>query len=401
MLISRSQGLSRLQDFIKSGLVAYGSQRNHDLGAGYHQQNVSMLSPFLARRLLIESECINAALSHHSGSVISKWLDEVIWRIYWRGWLDHNPQIWSEYTLGLKRLCDDGHYEKANYVAAIRGNTGIASFDDWVTELKSTGYLHNHARMWFASIWIFTLRLPWQLGAEFFLRHLLDGDAAVNTLSWRWVAGLHTKGKRYLATAENIDRCTMGRVKVTERLATQSEADSVAHLSLDTEIANISAFQHFGSESFNAEKPSILIIHPDDLLLEQSELASANVTKILAIDPHCPVIQSQFATLATHALGQALKDGAARAQTHFGVPISWIKSDDLKTSLLEVQGPLVTMRPNRGLWFDLLTKACEHRPLSVVQRNLDAALFPYATKGFFSFREKVWANPATGLTSPK
>ncbi len=68
----------------------------------------------------------------------------------------------------------------------------------------ATGYLHNHARMWFASIWIFTLRLPWELGADFFLRHLLDGDPASNTLSWRWVGGMQTMGKTYLARADNI-----------------------------------------------------------------------------------------------------------------------------------------------------------------------------------------------------
>ena len=50
--------------------------------------------------------------------------------------------------------------------------------------------MHNHVRMWFASIWIFTLNLPWQLGADFFMQHLLDGDPASNTLSWRWVAGI-------------------------------------------------------------------------------------------------------------------------------------------------------------------------------------------------------------------
>ena len=61
--------------------------------------------------------------------------------------------------------------------------TGIEGFDDWARELVDTGYMHNHARMWFASIWIFTLRLPWALGADFFLRHLLDADAASNTLS--------------------------------------------------------------------------------------------------------------------------------------------------------------------------------------------------------------------------
>ena len=65
--------------------------------------------------------------------------------------------------------------------------------------------------MWFASIWIFSLGLPWTLGADFFLRHLVDGDPASNTLSWRWVAGLHTRGKTYAARAENIARYTEGR----------------------------------------------------------------------------------------------------------------------------------------------------------------------------------------------
>ena len=66
--------------------------------------------------------------------------------------------------------------------------------------------------MWFASIWIFTLRLPWELGADFFYRHLIDGDPASNTLGWRWVAGLHTKGKTYLATPPNIEKYAAKRL---------------------------------------------------------------------------------------------------------------------------------------------------------------------------------------------
>ena len=65
--------------------------------------------------------------------------------------------------------------------------------------------------MWFASIWIFTLGLPWQQGAEFFMKYLRDGDPASNTLGWRWVAGLQTRGKAYAARAENIDHFTRGR----------------------------------------------------------------------------------------------------------------------------------------------------------------------------------------------
>ena len=95
--------------------------------------------------------------------------------------------------------------------AAEQGRTGIDCFDAWSTELRETGWLHNHVRMWFASIWMFTLRLPWELGADFFARELIDFDPASNTLSWRWVAGLHTRGKNYVARADNIARYTQGR----------------------------------------------------------------------------------------------------------------------------------------------------------------------------------------------
>jgi hypothetical protein len=82
-----------------------------------------------------------------------------------------------------------------------------------VNELKENNYLHNHTRMWFASIWIFTLNLPWQKGAEFFMKYLYDGDAASNTLSWRWVAGLQTKGKHYVAQGWNIAKFTNNKYK--------------------------------------------------------------------------------------------------------------------------------------------------------------------------------------------
>tara|TARA_B100000579_G_C22820404_1_gene850281 strand:- start:560 stop:904 length:345 start_codon:yes stop_codon:yes gene_type:complete len=67
--------------------------------------------------------------------------------------------------------------------------------------------------MWFASMWIFAFRLPWQPGASFFLKHLLDGDAASNTLSWRWVAGTHTNNKPYIASKENINKYTANRFR--------------------------------------------------------------------------------------------------------------------------------------------------------------------------------------------
>ena len=66
-------------------------------------------------------------------------------------------QVWTDFIGDLKDIKDD-----KNYMKAINGETEIDCFNDWVRELKENNYLHNHTRMWFASIWIFTLNLSWQ-----------------------------------------------------------------------------------------------------------------------------------------------------------------------------------------------------------------------------------------------
>ena len=188
----------------------YAALRNVDLPGHPH---VSGLSPWLRHRLVTEAEVIDATLRAHPHGA-DKFLAEVWWRTYWKGWLELRPAVWTSYRQGLHAALNRLAVEPglaARAEAAMLGDTGIDGFDHWAQELVTTGYLHNHARMWFASIWIFTLRLPWELGADFFLRHLIDGDPASNTLSWRWVGGLHTPGKTYLATAANIAANTGGR----------------------------------------------------------------------------------------------------------------------------------------------------------------------------------------------
>ena len=174
----------------------------------------SRLSPYVRHKLLTEQELITAAIEAHGARDVDKFVAEVLWRGYFKGWLEQRPEVWTDYVMNrdaqFKQLKALGGLRKT-YEQAMEGRTGIDAFDHWAKELVETGYLHNHARMWFASIWIFTLKLPWELGADFFLQHLLDGDAASNTLSWRWVGGLHTKGKTYLATKDNIAQFTDGR----------------------------------------------------------------------------------------------------------------------------------------------------------------------------------------------
>ena len=192
--IDRDHLINKFKNFSKKELKHYSSMRNFDLGSPH--RNVSNLSPFIKRRFMDETEILKIALMYFKIEKIEKFVQEIFWGTYWKGWLEWHPLVYSDYE--NEKQCSD-----------IPAKSGIKCFDHWTEELVETGYLHNHARMWYASIWIFTLNKPWKSGASFFKKHLLDFCPASNTLGWRWVAGLHTVGKNYLARAENINFYTL------------------------------------------------------------------------------------------------------------------------------------------------------------------------------------------------
>ncbi len=204
---TREEALQDLENYINKEIVNYSTQRNFDFGPG-KRKNISCLSPYISHRLITEYEVVKKVLSKFPYQKVEKYIQEIFWRVYWKGWLELRPQVWTDFTEDLKGIEED-----KNYQIAASGKTEIQCFNDWVNELKENNYLHNHTRMWFASIWIFTLNLPWQKGAEFFMKYLYDGDAASNTLSWRWVAGLQTKGKHYVAQGWNIAKFTNNKYK--------------------------------------------------------------------------------------------------------------------------------------------------------------------------------------------
>lgn len=192
---SRAEGLSRLEAFLPYAGATYRNYRNH-LSHPDGLPTVSALSPWIRHRLITEEEVFAAVVDAHGTKAAEKFIQEVLWRTYWKGFLEQRPALWGEY--------------RNTQISPPDLTTGLECMNDWQETLESTGYLHNHVRMWFASIWQFTLHRSWQSGADFFLRHLIDGDPASNTLSWRWVGGLQTNGKIYLATADNITRHTAG-----------------------------------------------------------------------------------------------------------------------------------------------------------------------------------------------
>lgn len=281
---TRAAALARLDRFAPRAGRDYAARRNYDLGRDAHDA-VSGLSPYLRARLLTEDEVLQAVLDHHAPAAAEKFIQEVFWRTYWKGWLEMRPGVWMQYRRALDHALDNVQTQsglRQRWEAACTGTTGIDCFDAWANELVETGYLHNHARMWFASIWIFTLNLPWALGADFFLRHLLDGDPASNTLSWRWVAGIQTQGKTYLARPSNIRDFTEGRF-APEGLAEMA-------VPLDAPPAPVRSAVP-DSDSVMPTARTGLILHDDDLspdfILDAgiAPIATAVITTRAALSP--------------------------------------------------------------------------------------------------------------------
>ena len=217
---TREAGLKRLKEFSPFAGETYSNERNFDFSFT-KKNSVSALSPWIKHRLITEEEVLIEILKYHSPHSAMKFIQEVFWRGYFKGWLEQHPTVWSYHNEKLIKeytKLENNKFVRENYMSAINGETGIECFDFWCEQLKSTGYLHNHVRMWFASIWVFTLKLPMELGADFFMLHLIDADAASNTLSWRWVSGLHTKGKAYAARASNIEKFTNGQFNPSGQL---------------------------------------------------------------------------------------------------------------------------------------------------------------------------------------
>jgi deoxyribodipyrimidine photo-lyase len=381
---SRTAALARLAAFLPRAGLAYARDRNRDLPG---HQAVSGLSPYIRHRLLLESEVAEAALATHGAQDAEKFLSEVYWRTYWKGWLELRPRIWSDYKQGLQaalnRVGTEAGFRK-EWEAACQGRTGIDAFDHWANELATTGYLHNHARMWFASIWIFTLRLPWELGADFFLRHLLDGDPASNTLSWRWVGGLHTPGKTYLATAENIAKNTNRRFS-PEGLATTTfplRAPSVPALG-----------EAPTGDDWGRDDKVALLMHEDDLDARWLLTRITPVATALAAIPsgRSPLTVAPMVMAFTT---EALKDAAIRlppSETFIdGDLVGDLTKWALQSGATEITTPYAPVGPMADTLRDL-ARALESDGITVTRalRPYDAEMWPHATHGFFRFREAI------------
>ena len=362
----------------------YRDNRNYSYDLINNRYTTSLLSPYIRYRLLSEEDIIKKTLSINSFTKTEKFIQEIYWRTYWKGWLEHRPDVYNDYLTQrnklLKNLSNTSKYKKT-----IEGETHLTFFNDWVKKLKENGYLHNHIRMWFASIWIFTLELPWQLGANFFMENLLDGDPASNTLSWRWVAGIQTKGKHYLARKNNIIK--YGNLNINEN--TKLNEQAVCLKENKDYFAKDLVFDI--SENINLD--SILIPTDDLNFILNNKFRYKNIFSGIPFEDYNDhKFTQQVKDHIKNITISNFKDNDFYSDYEYIIEFenyyqsfsAWIKTKNIKTIGL----PYVPT----GNWQKIYKKLISKNPsinFVYLHRKYDIQAWKFANKGFFNFKKHI------------
>ena len=366
---SRAKALNQLNNFVDNNLSEYSKLRNFDFGPE-KRSNISCLSPYITHGIINEKEVIQKALSKFSFSKNEKFIQEVLWRTYWKGWLELRPNVWTDYLAELNQIKNE-FQNNQNYLSAIDGKTDIECFNAWVNELKDNNYLHNHTRMWFASIWIFTLELPWQLGAEFFMQHLYDGDAASNTLGWRWVAGVQTQGKHYLASEWNIKKFTNNRfenIKLNENAPPKISEKSYQIIK-----------QSFTNPQ-NIENKNLLIFE-NNLSFEITDFKDNSFKKIYLVSNKNENRSIKLSEKLVKFKSQLIEDQGQRLKDQ-SIDYQIVDIDEL-TNIENCYG----LYPTVGENLDYLNS--NNLKIDFLYRNLDQLSWQHCNKGFFNFKNYI------------
>jgi deoxyribodipyrimidine photo-lyase len=237
---------SILQKFDQIDPIKYGKTRNYIDGA------VTYLSPYISRGVISTNQVLNYILEKgYRLENMESFVKELCWRDYFQRVAQH-----KNVDLDIKN--PQSAVSSKNFPKSVlTAQTGILAIDQSITKLYASGYMHNHERMYLASIICNIAQYYWNLPSKWMYYHLLDGDFASNSCSWQWVAGANSS-KKYYANQDNINTYT--------------------------KINQISTFLDCDYESLvNIPIPSLLT--ENDILDLQTELPESNIKNI---EPNWP-----------------------------------------------------------------------------------------------------------------
>ena len=360
---------NKWNNFLSSKINDYGSLRNYDYGP-QDENYVSKISPFVTHRILFEYQLIKDIRFKYKSNNVNKFLEEVYWRIYWKGCLENKPCIWENFI--SQKI---SNYDTEKYKKAINGETNISYFNSWIDELKTYNYLHNHTRMWFASTWIFNLGLPWELGAKFFFKHLYDGDAASNLLSWRWVGGLQTKGKKYIFSPQNLKKFSNSRFCVKD----------INYKNIDLKDNFEVVFSDEIYRNNMKKSSNVLILFENDLHEESLSYLIEKYEKVFLIELDNKDRQIKISNSVMQFKLNLMEEFSIKF-----LNIEKISSHDLNNKLNNISS-VDLIYPSIGDSYDFIKRFKKNNKLIIknLVRPEDLYSWQFAKKGFFKFKENI------------
>jgi deoxyribodipyrimidine photo-lyase len=310
--------------------VQYGKTRNFVNGA------VTYLSPYISRGVISVKQIQESVLAKgHHPATIGKFLQELAWREYFqRVWQAKGNALFQD----MKQPQEDVvHHSMVKAVSDAK--TGITAMDQSILEFYQTGYLHNHARMYVASIACNVGKAHWSAPAQWMYYNLLDGDLASNTCSWQWVSGAFSS-KKYYCNQENINRYTHSAQRNTFLdVATESLPDAAVPdvlkatigLNLQTKLPSLSTPLIDNTKptliynSYNLDPlwrreedvNRILLIEPSHFkMFPVSEKVLDFITNLAKNIPNCQVMVGEVSELQMHYKNSALGEMGLISKEH-------------------------------------------------------------------------------------
>jgi len=254
----------------------YAQSRNHLEGA------VTYLSPYLTRGVITLPQVRDIILQKFSKNESTKLIQELAWREYFQ----------KAYRAKGEEIFDDLRFEQPGVetrgeisTSITNAETGITIIDESIKGLYETGYMHNHARMWNASLVSNIARCHWWQPSLWMYYHLLDGDLASNSLSWQWVCAAFSS-KQYVAHQELMNACSP---QSQSQLGTFMDMPRENLLDMDippelseTMVPELPVFLPQGDD-INLNEKDLVIFHPWNL--DPNYHAGEDVQTVLVIEP--------------------------------------------------------------------------------------------------------------------
>jgi deoxyribodipyrimidine photo-lyase len=206
-----NQTISQLQPSMHliEGLLQQVSPSEYARSRNFLAGAVTHLSPFITHGLVTIQQVRDAVLAHSDASTGEKLIQQLAWRDFWQRLARQHPDwLWHNIE-SHKTGWQPDDYADAMPDDVVDARTPVACLNQLIQQLCETGWIHNHARLYLAAYVVHWRRVKWQVGAQWFMDLLLDGDLPSNNFSWQWVASTFSQ-KPYIFNLENVHKYANG-----------------------------------------------------------------------------------------------------------------------------------------------------------------------------------------------